>query len=225
MERLISLENLVKSATQHGLNFGKSDPYNRLRYYTKIGWMPHMLRKKGDEDGNIKGHYPSWALERLILIEELKNKGHSNDQITKILGKKNRLDGLVVFLKSPETRNKIISYSTLGLVLLILANQMEIINVGSKKSSLLDQASNAQILAPEIQFMDRGTKLIKANEKRVFVESSYIGTGSNVYVTFNTDYSPASRYWVGNKDQGLGFYIELDAPVARDTEFTWWITN
>lgn len=42
----ISVEKLIKILKEKNISFGKGDPYNRLRYYTKIGWLPHMTRKK-----------------------------------------------------------------------------------------------------------------------------------------------------------------------------------
>ena len=74
VDNLVSIENLIEAAKRKGLNFGKGDPYNRLRYYTKIGWLPHMVRKS-DNEGSIKGHYPEWALNQLIIIEKLKAEG------------------------------------------------------------------------------------------------------------------------------------------------------
>ena len=57
MESLISTEKLIEESKTKGIDFGKGDPYNRLRYYTKIGWLPHMQRKKNDEETSITtGH-------------------------------------------------------------------------------------------------------------------------------------------------------------------------
>ena len=42
----VQVIKLIKQAKKEGVQFGRGDPYNRLRYYTKIGWLPHMTRKK-----------------------------------------------------------------------------------------------------------------------------------------------------------------------------------
>src|SRR3990172_9961752 len=84
MERLIATDDLIKEAEKMGVKFGKGDPYNRIRYYTKMGWLPHMVRKEG------KGNFPNWALDRLVMIERLKDKNFSNEDITKKIEESNR---------------------------------------------------------------------------------------------------------------------------------------
>jgi len=89
MEKMLSTEELILKAREVGVDFGKGDPYNRLRYYTKIGWLPHMTRQK-DADGNIKGHYPEWVLGQLVTIEKLKSEGSDNDEIAKQIETKSK---------------------------------------------------------------------------------------------------------------------------------------
>ena len=43
---LINIKDLIQELKNKNIDFGKGDPYNRLRYYTKIGWIDHMIRKK-----------------------------------------------------------------------------------------------------------------------------------------------------------------------------------
>jgi len=52
---LINTRDLINELKKRNLNLGKGDPYNRLRYYTKIGWIDHMIRKK-DSNGVVVGH-------------------------------------------------------------------------------------------------------------------------------------------------------------------------
>ena len=74
MSSLIEVEKLIRMAKKEGVSFGKGDPYNRLRYYTKIGWLPHMERKRV-KSGDVVGHYPKWVLSRLVMIDKLKKQG------------------------------------------------------------------------------------------------------------------------------------------------------
>ena len=80
MEKFISLKELIKFAKKEGVDLGKGDPYNRLRYYTKMGWLPHMTRKV-NEKGDIEGHYPLWVTDTLKTIQELRVSGTPNEQI------------------------------------------------------------------------------------------------------------------------------------------------
>ncbi|KKU50711.1 MAG: hypothetical protein UX73_C0016G0010, partial [candidate division WWE3 bacterium GW2011_GWC1_47_10] len=119
MEELIAVEQLIIQAKSKGVNFGKGDPYNRLRYYTKMGWLPNMKRKKG-ERGAAKGHYPVWALSRLILIEKLKDEGLQNSEIARKLATQSGLVGLRALFVSPEVRTRLVLYSSFVLLLAIL---------------------------------------------------------------------------------------------------------
>jgi len=222
VENLISIENLIGSAKKRGIDFGKGDPYNRLRYYTKIGWLPHMVRRE-NEKGTISGHYPSWILEDLILIEQLKSQGVSNDEISKKLQTKNRLQSVASMFTSKDLRTQFITYFTLFAVLIILANQFEIINLGKPKSQLT--ASTTGTFQTPTQIVDSGTAFVPKNQNTIFVRSSPIRKDLKVFVTFSQNYSPATRYWISEIRDYSGFILELDAPLANNTEFNWWVTN
>jgi hypothetical protein len=221
VENLISIDNLIESAKKKGIDFGKGDPYNRLRYYTKIGWLPHMVRKS-DEEGGIKGHYPDWALGHLILIEQLKSKNASNGEISRKLLLRNKLQGILNLLTSKESRTQLIIYVILVMVALILANQFEILNLGKPKSKLTTVNMNS--LETPAQIIDNGTSFIPKNQNVVFVKSPLARTGMQANITFKQNYSPASRYWVSEIRDYSGFVVELDAPVANNVEFGWWLS-
>jgi hypothetical protein len=224
MDELISIENLVEEARKRGVDFGKGDPYNRLRYYTKIGWLPHMIRKK-DDKGNTRGHYYSWVLDRIIEIEKLKEAGADNRDISKKLKVQSRFQSIFDFLKTPETRNQAIIYTSFVILLLILSNELGIITLGKDKSALLVRGSTTLSSEQLKQIMESGTAFIPKNQKKLFVQVSNISNNSKVYVTFTGDYSPAARYWVSSIDSAKGFTVELDTPVFNNTEFSWWVTN
>ena len=139
-------------AKKEGVDFGKGDPYNRLRYYTKIGWLPHMERKMSD-DGEVKGHYPNWVLERLVLIDKLKKQDASNDYVTSKINTRNKLYGLYAKFNTQDFRNKLISYATVLIVLLILLTELDIISLSKSKNKPVINYSES--LAP--QLIDSGT--------------------------------------------------------------------
>jgi len=220
MENLIAVEDLIKSAKKNGIDLGKGNPYNRLRYYTKIGWLPHMIRKKGDKKGT-RGHYPEWALERLELIEKLKEEGYSNEEIAKKINLKNKTRGVSSFLETPEARTRLLSYVSLALIVLILLAETGIVSVGRTKNKQI--LENIQTFPRQV--LDAGGAYIKTDSKNVFVRSSTVGPNSKIHVSFNDDYSPASRFWISERKVFEGFMLELDAPVAQNAEFSWWITD
>ena len=217
MDDFISIDKLIKQAKSKGVNFGTGDPYNRLRYYTKIGWLPHMLRKT-DKTGNIKGHYPQSSLQTLILIEDLKSQGATNEEIAKKLENKSKKEGILNLIKSPEIKKQLVTYATLLILLLIFINEIGIINLG-KANRIVNQDINSYE-----QIYASGTSFVPKNQNKIFISFRDLKPNSKVYVTFTQNYSPATRYWVSKIDQQNGFLVELDAPVATNVEFDWWLS-
>ena len=220
MEELIAVEQLIIQAKAKGVNFGKGDPYNRLRYYTKMGWLPNMKRKKG-ERGAAKGHYPAWALDRLILIEKLKDDGLQNSEIAKKLATQSGLVGLRALFASPEVRTRLVLYTSFVLLLAILGAETGLLPFGKSRGQVIIQSAQG----PANQIIATGSAFVPAGARRLFVKSSRVHSNSRINVSFNNDYSPAARFWVGEKITLEGFYVELDAPVAVDAEFSWWVSD
>jgi hypothetical protein len=214
----ISIENLIKEATKRGVDLGKGDPYNRLRYYTKMGWLPHMVRKKESGVDEVKGHYPSWAVDRLIFIEELKSKKLSNEEITERIHSKNRVQTAYSLVDPKKIRTKIIAGVSIILILFIVAVEAGIVNIGRHQRTV----ANHQITKI---IVDDGYAYVPSGQRRVMVKSPRVQANSKVYVTFTQNYSPAQRFWVSRVLPLEGFEIELDAPVFEDSEFTWWVSN
>ncbi len=127
-DQYISAQKLIQEAINKGIDFGKGDPYNRLRYYTKMGWLPHMIRKKGEED-DVKGHYPTWVLERLLKIENLKKLGYSNEELTKKINEHNTLQSLKSILFSKELRLKTWAIILLSLIVIIVLFELKVLQV------------------------------------------------------------------------------------------------
>jgi DNA-binding transcriptional MerR regulator len=215
METVISIKRLVQEAKKREIDLGKGNPYNRLRYYTKIGWLPHMIRKNG------KGHYPIETLEQLALIEKLKKKALTNQEITAELNKRNKVKSMQKIIRSSEIRLKLVTYSTFFILLIILADEFDIINIGNSKNYITTQS----ITQVPNQITDSGTAFVPKNKSRVFVKAKTITNSSKVYITLNDNPSPATRYWVGSKIDFDGFYVEIDTPSAKNIEFSWWITQ
>lgn len=220
MDEFISIDKLIKQAKTRGVKFGSGDPYNRLRYYTKIGWLPHMVRRS-DRHGNISGHYPAWSVDRLVLIEDLKSQGYTNEEMSEKLKTKNIVQGALSAVTSPEIRKQLVSYLILAFVALILANELGVIRLGKQKNQIVTISDTKQ----ELQIIQSGSSFVPKNQSRIFVSASKIKTTSKVYVTFTQDYSPATKYWAAEIKSQEGFLLQLDSPVSNNTEFNWWLTQ
>ena len=221
MENLIAVKALIQEAKNKGVDFGKGDPYNRLRYYTKIGWIPNMKRKK-TEEGGVDGHYPSWVVDRLLEIEDLKREGLTNEEISKKLTQKNTINIFKTLIQNPENRTKLVIYGSFVILCFILLTEFGIIETGKSKSQLIIQP--AQQNTPN-QILDSGSGIMPSNRDRIFVKTNSVHNNSKVYISFENDYIPATRYWIEDKITLEGFYLQLDAQVLDDAQFNWWVTN
>jgi DNA-binding transcriptional MerR regulator len=110
--KFLSVDETIEKAKKEGVDFGTGEPYNRLRYYTKLGWLPHMERK----GQNVQGHYPNWVIERLKFIQELKNKGYSNDEITEEINKREKFRTILKPLRNENLKKKLLIGGILALL-------------------------------------------------------------------------------------------------------------
>jgi DNA-binding transcriptional MerR regulator len=85
-ENLISIEEIIRRAKDLGVDFGKGDPKNRLRYYTKIGLLPHAQRVSF-KGGFPTGAYPESVISILVFIDKKLKEGKSILQIKRELEK------------------------------------------------------------------------------------------------------------------------------------------
>ncbi len=230
MPSLIAVSELIKKAKSKGINFGGGDPYNRLRYYTKIGWLPHMVRKVGKKR-SVEGHYPEWTLERLQSIVEWKAEGLSNAEVERRISAENVRRGfgrVFSFMNSSDGRRNAFIYGSIGLLFVIL-----IAELGTTGSRIRNNLQTGYDGTGQVSVGINGINAITASgngifpsgTKTVFVKAPTALTTSKIYITFTGNYSPATRYWVSNTVPYEGFYIELDSPVAQNTGFSWWVSD
>ena len=225
MTELIAVSELIKKAKRKGIDLGRGDPYNRLRYYTKIGWLPHMVRKSGAK-GKVEGHYPTWVFERLTLIDDLKSEGYSNTEIERRLkthNVKTSLGNIFSFVDSPAKRNTLLMYLSFTLLFVIFMFELGIVSNRGTKLDLINSTSGGG--STVLGGLDSGQALFPSDAKTVFVSTSSVSSASKVYFTFTDNYAPATRFWIANVVPFEGFYVELDSPLAQNTSFNWWVTN
>jgi len=81
-ENLISIDEVIERAKKLGVDFGKGNPRNRLRYYVKIGLLPHAHRKVF-KNNLPQGAYPEEIVWKLFEIDKKIKSGKSILQIKK----------------------------------------------------------------------------------------------------------------------------------------------
>ena len=69
-----------------------------------------------------------------------------------------------------------------------------------------------------------GSGTIQAGTKELTIPTDKVGDKTKILITFTTDYSPATRYWV-TKKVGESFTVHLDQPVGFDATFDWLVVN
>ena len=97
-ETLLPLEKLIALAKKNGVNFGSGNAKERIRYFIKLGILPHAVRRMPSATSKIRSskfetrssvpaqpvaHLPYWTVERLIQIHELCEKGLTFRKIAK----------------------------------------------------------------------------------------------------------------------------------------------
>src|SRR3990167_2047159 len=83
--RLITTKRVIEIATSLGVNFGTGNAQERIRYFIKLGILPHVRRTtSADSQSGYElnsGHLPFWTIKRLTYVENLHKKGYSYPQI------------------------------------------------------------------------------------------------------------------------------------------------
>ncbi len=77
---LISIDEVIFQAKKRGVDFGKGDSRERLRYLTKIGLLSHARRKSFN--GSLpNGAYPEYTVELLVEIDKQLKAGKNIQEL------------------------------------------------------------------------------------------------------------------------------------------------
>jgi hypothetical protein len=221
MEDLIALEKFIDLAAKKGVDFGKGNPYNRLRYYTKLGLLPHMRRKV--VNGEVLGHYPSSALDTLVEVEKLKGLGLDNQAIAKKIAtlSANTGSNAIKVARALTPSSRVLKLVFLALFCLVVFAGLGFLPVGKSRADLIQKTLELD----KTYIIDSGSAYLPKDQSKVYIKSQSVKLTSKINVSFSQNYSPAVRYWVAQKVPFEGFYLELDAPTSADAEFSWWVSN
>ena len=68
--KFLTATEIIKQAQKRGFDFGSGNPVNRLRYYIKLGLLPHMERKQADSSKSYtEGFMPDYTVDLLLKIQ------------------------------------------------------------------------------------------------------------------------------------------------------------
>jgi len=88
-DKLISIEEVISQAKKLGIDLGKRNPRERLRYLTKIGLLPHAKRKSFNGKPPT-GAYPKCVIELLKEIDREIKAGKSIQEIKRERAKREK---------------------------------------------------------------------------------------------------------------------------------------
>ena len=101
--RLISVDEVIKRARSAGVDFGKGDPRNRLRYYAKLGLLPPAKRKCFNGEKLPKGAYPKEVVDILIKIDRKLKEGKNIQVVARELQEEKQKTPTPKVLISPSS--------------------------------------------------------------------------------------------------------------------------
>jgi len=77
----------------------------------------------------------------------------------------------------------------------------------------------------QLELAASGTATISSGTNNVVIHPNQLTDKSQIIVTFNSDYTPASKYWVAKKPELNQFTIFTNYPVNNDAALGWLIIN
>jgi hypothetical protein len=221
---LIPIDELIKFLQDKNINLGKGNPYNRLRYYTKIGWIPHMTRKK-NSSGVIMGHYPKDITDKITQIENLKSQGKNNDEIDKILNPKISDEKTKFTFDKALVLFKRININYLFILIIILGFFIEFVRNSPINNNKLSNEILKEENSRNINITKTGISFIPKNQNVIFVPVESISPTSVIIITFYSDIGVNNSHFVGNIKLNQGFYLQLSKQVSEEIKFSWVILN
>ena len=223
--KLISVDDLIKILKEKKIDLGKGDPYNRIRYYTKIGWLPHMIRKK-NENNIISGHYPEDVIEKIIFIEKIKAEGLSNEEITKKIKELNSINNRnvdnrsFILEKILNSIKKNFSISKVLILLIVTTLFIDLIFFRDNQSNINEKLNQNNFSYEKID-LPSGETFIPKGQNKIFINNEYINNQDTILISFEGSIFPASFYFISEIKEGQGFYLETNMPVSNEVKLKW----
>ena len=219
MNEYYTIEEMIEIAKKSGISFGRTDPYNRLRYYTKIGWLPHMVRKQGKETKEVIGHYPAWALTTLIKIEQMKKQNFSNEKIAKTLINDTKIRNIKTTILNKNNIRGLSIYAIITGIAIIIFLQ---INIRQDNQKILNgYMSDSTIKLANSKIIDTGVFVVVEGNSEATINTNTVLDNVRISVTFSSTIGQENYYWTEIQEDKKTFKVYLRNPVDENKEFTW----
>jgi hypothetical protein len=95
---------------------------------------------------------------------------------------------------------------------------------GSLKVAGAIDTKNLKTDELEIGAKSSGQATLAAGTQEAEVKTGVVKDGSKIFITFNSDYSPATRYWI-TKSIGYSFTLHLNSQADKNNSFNWLVIN
>ena len=107
----------------------------------------------------------------------------------------------------------------------IMGEDVKITSQGDIEIKGQVQAEKIVIEKSNEQSASAGEATVPATFDRVLIKTTSVKSESLIYVTFTSNYRPATRFWIEDRIEGESFVLRLDRDVEQDSNFSWWIIN
>ncbi|MDZ7586980.1 MAG: MerR family transcriptional regulator [Patescibacteria group bacterium] len=152
------------------------------------------------------------------------------------LGSINLLAGLITLNDSGQViinGNLIVSGTIIASKISPPADQTLDINIASQSAMYIYSDINQPIATfsgqsaqiSQLELAASGTATISAGTNHVLVKPPKLTAKSQIIVTFNDNYTPASKYWVNKNPELNEFTIFTNYPINNDAVLDWLIIN
>ena len=139
----LTTAEIIKQARARGFNFGKGDPMNRLRYYIKLGLIPHMERRQAKPgDSFTQGFMPESTIDLLLNIQNhVKEPVTYREPTIVSFPKVEKVETVTPPLKTPKLKLALAFIPALALFALagglLIFNKTKVEEVGREFSGVL----------------------------------------------------------------------------------------
>lgn len=86
-------------------------------------------------------------------------------------------------------------------------------------------ADNLESFVTNSSYANKGKAVILKGLKSATIYNESVLPESQIFITFNSDYYPGTRYWVEEKIPNISFTIKVDKNLEKDAEFEWLIVK
>jgi hypothetical protein len=108
---------------------------------------------------------------------------------------------------------------------LIMGEEVRVTTQGDVQVKGEVQAEKIIIIQEDVKSASAGESAVPSGADRIKIETTSVQDSSMIYVTFTSNYNPATRFWIEERISGESFVLRLNREVEESSKFSWWIVN